>query len=48
MDLEDVIIDAYTIGSAFNEFQENFKGRLENQGMFADLILLDRDIFTYR
>ena len=44
MDLEDVI-DAYTIGSAFNEFKENFKGRLK-PGYVADLILLDRDIFT--
>lgn len=44
MDLEDVI-DAYTIGSAFNEFKEDFKGRLK-PGYVADLIALDRDIFT--
>ncbi len=44
MELEDVI-DAYTIGSAFNEYKENFKGRLK-PGYVADLIVLDRDIFT--
>ncbi len=44
MNIEDVI-DAYTIGSAFNEFKENFKGRLK-PGYVADLIILDRDIFT--
>ncbi|SDK10701.1 amidohydrolase [Natronincola ferrireducens] len=44
MDLEDVI-DAYTIGSAFNEFKEDFKGRLK-PGYVADLIVLDKDIFT--
>ncbi|WP_317921570.1 amidohydrolase [Tepidimicrobium xylanilyticum] len=44
MELED-IIDAYTIGSAYNEFKENFKGRLK-PGYVADLIVLDRDIFT--
>lgn len=38
-------IDAYTYGSAFNEFKENFKGRLKS-GYVADLIVLDRDIFT--
>jgi predicted amidohydrolase YtcJ len=37
-------IDAYTIGSAYNEFKENFKGRLL-PGYVADLIVLDRDIF---
>ncbi len=44
MSVEDAI-DAYTIGSAFNEFKENFKGRLK-PGYVADLIVLDRDIFT--
>ena len=44
MEVEDVI-DAYTIGSAYNEFKEDFKGRLK-PGYVADLIVLDRDIFT--
>ena len=44
MDIEDAI-DAYTIGSAFNEFKEDFKGRLK-PGYVADLIVLDQDIFT--
>lgn len=44
MDIQDAI-DAYTIGSAFNEFKEDFKGRLK-PGYVADLIVLDRDIFT--
>ncbi len=44
MELEDVI-DAYTIGSAFNECKENYKGRLK-AGYVADLIVLDRDIFS--
>ena len=44
MELEDVI-DAYTYGSAYNEFKEDFKGRLK-PGYVADLIVLDRDIFT--
>lgn len=44
MSVEDAI-DAYTIGSAFNEFKEDFKGRLK-PGYVADLIVLDRDIFT--
>ena len=38
-------IDAYTIGSAYNEFKEDFKGRLK-PGYVADFIILDRDIFT--
>lgn len=37
-------VDAYTIGSAYNEFKENFKGRLL-PGYVADLIVLDQDIF---
>jgi predicted amidohydrolase YtcJ len=44
MSIDDAI-DAYTIGSAFNEFKESFKGRLK-PGYAADLIVLDRDIFT--
>ena len=44
MDLQDAI-DCYTYGSAYNEFKENFKGRLK-PGFVADLIVLDRDIFT--
>lgn len=44
MSVEDAI-DAYTIGSAFNEFKEVSKGRLK-PGYVADLIVLDRDIFT--
>jgi len=44
MSVEDAI-DAYTIGSAFNEFKEDTKGRLK-PGYVADLIVLDKDIFT--
>ena len=36
-------IAAYTTGSAFAEFEEKQKGKLE-PGMFADFIVLDRDI----
>lgn len=38
-------VDAYTRGSAYGEFQEHQKGRL-NAGYLADLIVLDRDIFS--
>nr|WP_300003610.1 amidohydrolase [Tissierella sp.] len=38
-------IDAYTAGSAFNEFKEDRKGKLR-EGFFADLIVIDRDIFS--
>ena len=38
-------IDAYTAGSAFVEFHEADKGRLK-PGFFADLVVLDTDIFT--
>lgn len=38
-------IDNYTIGSAYAEFQENVKGRIK-PGYYADLIIIDRDIFT--
>lgn len=44
MSVEDAI-DAYTIGSSFNEFKEDFKGRLK-PGYTADLAVLDIDIFT--
>lgn len=44
MSVEDAI-DAYTMGSAFNEFKENEKGRLK-PGYAADLAVLDNDIFT--
>lgn len=38
-------IDAYTYGSAYNEFKEEVKGRIK-PGFYADLVVLDRDIFT--
>ncbi len=38
-------VDAYTAGSAFNEFKENVKGRIR-PGFLGDLVVLDRDIFT--
>ncbi len=38
-------IDAYTIESAYCEFQEQRKGRLL-PGYLADLVILDRDIFS--
>ena len=38
-------IYAYTQASAFGEFREKLKGRLE-PGYLADLIVLDRDITT--
>ena len=38
-------IDAYTMETAYAEFQEDVKGRLK-PGYYADMILLDRDIFT--
>jgi predicted amidohydrolase YtcJ len=44
LSVEDAI-DAYTFGSAYNEFKENEKGRL-NPGYVADLVVLDKDIFT--
>ncbi|MDW8308341.1 MAG: amidohydrolase family protein, partial [Verrucomicrobiales bacterium] len=37
-------IRAYTVGSAYAEFQEHLKGTL-TPGKLADLVLLDRDIF---
>jgi len=44
MSVEDAI-DAYTIGSAYNEFKEEFKGRIK-PGFVADFIVIDQDIFT--
>lgn len=38
-------IDAYTIESAYAEFMENKKGRIR-EDYYADMTLLDRDIFT--
>ncbi|WP_404988878.1 amidohydrolase [Clostridium culturomicium] len=38
-------IDAYTIGSAYAEFMENKKGRIK-EGYYADLVILNKDIFT--
>ncbi|MCQ2548322.1 MAG: amidohydrolase [Clostridia bacterium] len=38
-------IDAYTLGSAYGEFMEDKLGRIK-EGYLADMILLDRDIFT--
>jgi len=38
-------VDAYTIGSAYAEFAEDKKGRIK-QGYLADMVLLDKDIFS--
>ena len=38
-------VRAYTIGSAYAEFQEDVKGTI-TVGKLADLVLLSRDIFT--
>ncbi len=38
-------IDAYTVESAYHEFMEDRKGRIR-PGHYADMIILDRDIFT--
>ncbi|MCQ2566676.1 MAG: amidohydrolase [Clostridia bacterium] len=38
-------IDDYTIGSAYAEFAENFKGRIK-PGYLADMLILDTDIFS--
>ena len=37
-------VDCYTAGSAYAEFCETRKGRLK-PGFWADLIVVDRDIF---
>ncbi|MBV9343241.1 MAG: amidohydrolase family protein [Acidobacteria bacterium] len=38
-------IEAYTMGSAFAEFEEQEKGSI-SPGKLADMVLLDQDIFT--
>jgi predicted amidohydrolase YtcJ len=38
-------VDNYTVGTAYANFDEHRTGRVK-PGYFADLILLDRDIFT--
>lgn len=38
-------VKAYTVGSAYAEFQENVKGTIE-PGKLADLVILSDDIFT--
>ena len=38
-------IDAYTEGSAYMEFMEDKKGRIK-AGQLADIVVLDKDIFT--
>lgn len=38
-------VRAYTVGSAFAEFQDHVKGTL-TPGKLADVVILDRDIFT--
>src|SRR5258706_5964901 len=41
----DEAIRAYTVGSAFAEFAEKVKGAIR-PGMLADLVMLDRDIYS--
>jgi hypothetical protein len=38
-------VEAYTMGSAFAEFQENEKGSI-TPGKLADMVILDQDIFS--
>lgn len=38
-------IDTYTIGSSYQQFMENSKGKLE-KGYLADFVIIDKDIFT--
>lgn len=38
-------VDAYTVGSAYAQFMENKKGRIK-EGQYADIIMIDRDIFS--
>lgn len=38
-------VDAYTLESAYAEFMENVKGRIQ-PGFLADMVVLDRNIFT--
>ena len=44
MSVEDAV-DAYTYESAYAEFKEGVKGRIK-PGFYADLVVLDKDIFT--
>jgi predicted amidohydrolase YtcJ len=37
-------IEAYTLGSAYAEFQETVKGSIA-QGKFADLVIMEKDLF---
>lgn len=41
----DAAVSAYTLGSAYAEFQEKEKGTLE-AGKFADMVILSEDVFT--
>ena len=41
----DEAVRAYTVGSAFAEFQEDVKGKLK-PGMLADIVILSDNIFT--
>jgi predicted amidohydrolase YtcJ len=38
-------IEAYTMGSAYAEFQENVKGSITT-GKYADIVIVDRDLFS--
>ncbi len=38
-------IDLYTIGSSYQQFMENSKGKLQ-KGYLADYVIIDKDIFT--
>ncbi len=38
-------VQAYTMGSAYAEFQEKVKGSI-TPGKYADIVILDRDIFS--
>ena len=38
------VVDGYTHAAAFAEFQDEVKGQIK-EGMLADLVLLDRDLF---
>src|SRR2546430_15752081 len=40
-------VEAYTMGSAYAEFQENEKGSI-TPGKLADMVLLSGDIFSIR
>jgi predicted amidohydrolase YtcJ len=40
-------VQAYTVGSAYAEFQEAVKGSL-TPGKLADIVIIDSDIFTIK